>query len=213
MTSPAHDVLVQALRDDLALLPEILSRVRGIAIPRVLGAMDSAVRLSRPVEVVEDAIALTDHLPPPLQQAQVHAIFGVLSQRMLDRLREDTMHPNTISERPAVRKLRELLEKQGHARGLAEGRSEGRAEARQADLLTIFSERGLPLTVEERTRIEGCMDVELLAEWHRRAITAASVVEALAPSPTPRKPASRPRRARSEATGRAPSGHRSRGSG
>ena len=324
MASPAHDVLVQVLRDDPALLPEILSRLRGVALPPLAGAVDSSVRLARPVEVrpdvvfrtatgwvvcevqnridpkkgrrwllacsvlfdetrqmgdvviltasaavarwarrvghvvgpagtrlqvtpvvvylslravralldpkapalglcaawamhhrhgaaaarvVEDAINLTDHLPPSLRGAQLRAILAVLNQRMLSRLREAPMDPNHIPERPAVRKLREFLESVGEKRGLAEGK----AESKQEDLLTVFSERGLPVTAGERARIRECTDIGRLSEWFRRAITAASVAEALAAAPsskgapprdTPQSPP-RPRRARPKAGARA----------
>ena len=109
------------------------------------------------------------------------------------------MHPNQTPERPAIRKLRELIENRGMAKGLAEGRAEGKAEGKaeglaegkRGDLLLIFSERGLPVTARERARIAACADVEQLSAWLRRAITAGSVAEALATPEGSGKPASR----------------------
>ena len=325
MPSPAHDVLVQALHDDVALLPAILSRLRGVELPPLVGPMDSVVRLARPVEVrpdvvhrtdrgwvvcevqhaidrkkgrrwlvassvlfdetqqmgdvvvltpsaavarwarraghvrgpagtrlqitpvvvylspsaaralldpeaphlalcaawamqrrhgkvaaevADDAIRVTERLPQPLQDAQARAIFDILHRQLYARLlREAHMHPNQTPERPSVRKLRELLEEQGMAKGMAKGeasgmakgeakgRAAGFAEAKQADLLLIFSERGLPVTAEERARIAACTDVEQLSDWLRRAITTGSAAEALAPGATPLQPAARPQRA------------------
>jgi hypothetical protein len=332
MAGPAHDVLVQALRDDASLLPAILSRLRGVHLPPLLEPLDSAVRLARPVEVrpdllhrtadgwlvcevqlkidwskrrrwlllvsvlhdetqrmgdlviltvsaavarwarrvahvrgkagtrltltpvvvhlgmraaralldpatpqlalcaawamqrrhgpaaariVEQAIDITTHLPPPLRDAQWRAILDVLSDKMLSHLREVTMHPERYPERPAVRKLRLFLEGQGRAEGKAEGRAEGKAEGRaegkaegraegkaeskREDLLLILSERGLPLTSDERAGIEKCEDVEQLALWLRRAVTAASVADVLAAAVKTTKPRPRSRRPRSTA--------------
>src|SRR5690349_7245307 len=60
MASPAHDVLAQALRDDATLLPELLSRLRGLALPPLGTPIDSSVRLARPVEVRPDVVHRTN---------------------------------------------------------------------------------------------------------------------------------------------------------
>ena len=317
MAGRAHDVLVQALREDATLLPAILSRLRQGHLPPLTGPIDSAVRFTRPAEVrpdvahrtehgwvvgevqnkidpikrrrwllaaailhdetkqmgdvvvitasaavarwarkvahvrgpagtrlqltpvvvhlslrraktrldpkapqlalfaawamqhrhgpaaarvVEAAFDLTDHLPPPLRQAQWRAIVDVLSDKMLSRLREAAMHPDRVTERPAVRKTRLLLESIGEKRGLeqgrAEGRTEGRAETARGDLLVVLSERGLGPTDEERAHIEACSDVAQLGLWLRRAVTAASVADVLAATVTATRPAAKPRRTR-----------------
>jgi hypothetical protein len=59
MAGPAHDVLVQALRDDATLLPAILARLRRRRLPRLTKPVDSAVRLARPVEVRPDIVYRT----------------------------------------------------------------------------------------------------------------------------------------------------------
>ena len=309
MAGRAHDVLVQALREDATLLPAILSRLRQGHLPPLTGPIDSAVRFTRPAEVrpdvtrrtergwvvgevqnkidpikrrrwllaaailhdetqqmgdvivltasasvarwarkvahvrgpagtrlqltpvvvhlslrrakalldpqapqlalfaawamqhrhgpaaarvVEAAFDLTDHLPPPLRQAQWRAIFDVLSDKMLSRLREAAMHPDRVTERPAVRKTRLLLESIGEKRGL----EQGRAEAARSSLLMVLSERGLGPTDEERAHIEACSDVAQLGLWLRRAVTAASVADVLAATVTATRPAAKPRRTR-----------------
>jgi hypothetical protein len=305
MAGPAHDVLVQALRDDATLLPAILARLRRRRLPRLSAPIDSAVRLARPIEVrpdvvhrtpsgwvacevqnkidprkpgrwiltaavlfdqtghmgdlivitasasvarwarrvahalgpagtllrlrpvvlylglrsarklldsknpalalcaawamqhrhgpeaarvVESAVDITERLPPPLREAQRRAILEVLNDKMLSRLREAAMQPIRVTESPRIRKLRLFLE------GIAEkrGRAEERVASKREDLLMVLSERGLPLTREQRTLIGKCADADQLALWHRRAITAASVADVLAATVTPaaaRKPA------------------------
>jgi hypothetical protein len=316
MANPAHDVLVQALRDDVSLLPAILARLRKVRLPRLTKPFDSTVRLARPVEVrpdvvhltdggwiicevqnkvdwkkrrrwllaasvllddtrrmgdlvvitasasvarwarvvahvrgqagtllrltpvvvylglrharmllasgspelalvaawamqhrhgpaaariVERAIDITHHLPPPLRDAQWRAILDVLSDKLLSRLREAAMTPDRVPERPAVRKLRLFLESIGEKRGRAEGLAEGKRE----DLLLVLSERGLAPTKDERARIEKCTDAAQLGAWLKRAVTAPSVADVLAAAAAVvSKPVAPPRRTRATANPR-----------
>jgi hypothetical protein len=65
---------------------------------------------------------------------------------------------------------------EGRAAGLAEGRAEGRAEGlaigRAADILRILDRRGVRLTVAERGRISGCIDMRTLELWLDAALDA-----------------------------------------
>ncbi|MFS0692190.1 hypothetical protein [Streptomyces nitrosporeus] len=54
-----------------------------------------------------------------------------------------------------------------------EGRAEGRAEA----LLLVLEARGITLTEEDRARITGCHEPQVLGRWLTRATTAASAEE------------------------------------
>ena len=63
----------------------------------------------------------------------------------------------------------EVLERQGIAKGKAEGRQE--------DILGVLEARKLPVTAEQRDRIRSCADLETLARWVRRAVTAQSTSE------------------------------------
>lgn len=56
-------------------------------------------------------------------------------------------------------------------------RDEGRAEGRAKDILLLLAHRGVEVTEEDRERIVGCGDLEVLGRWFTRAITAASVAE------------------------------------
>ncbi|MGK3990953.1 hypothetical protein WME99_48350 [Sorangium sp. So ce136] len=133
--------------------------------------------------VVERAFELTERLPRALRRAQQRAILSVLSERMLELLREASMNPDKIPETPAARKLRLFLEAQGRKKGRAEGRAEGeakgRAEGRQEALITLLRARGLAPSPDDEARIRGCADAAKLDRWIARAATATTVREAL----------------------------------
>jgi hypothetical protein len=59
--------------------------------------------------------------------------------------------------------------------GRAEGRAEGKAEGEARALLTVLAARGLEVSDEARTRIDGCDDPDQLNLWISRAATAESV--------------------------------------
>ncbi|MBK8256154.1 MAG: hypothetical protein IPK82_26230 [Polyangiaceae bacterium] len=59
MASLAHDVLVQALRDDLNLLPALLLRTGSDVRLELARSVDSTLRLARPVEIRPDVVYLT----------------------------------------------------------------------------------------------------------------------------------------------------------
>ncbi|HTN89177.1 MAG TPA: hypothetical protein VL242_36110 [Sorangium sp.] len=129
--------------------------------------------------VVERAFELTERLPRALRRAQQRAILSVLSERMLELLREASMNPDKIPETPAARKLRLFLEAQGRKKGRAEGEAKGRAEGRQDALITLLRARGLAPSPDDEARIRGCADAAKLDRWIARAATATTVREAL----------------------------------
>ncbi|MFI5565946.1 hypothetical protein ACIA6T_00930 [Streptomyces sp. NPDC051740] len=65
------------------------------------------------------------------------------------------------------------LRAEGETKGRAEGRVEGRAEA----VLVLLGHRGVELSEEDRERIVGCGDPEILDLWLKRALTAPSTAE------------------------------------
>ncbi|HEY3355925.1 MAG TPA: Uma2 family endonuclease [Polyangia bacterium] len=71
--------------------------------------------------------------------------------------------------------LRNLLQRRGYA-SLDAVRAEGEARA----LLGLLAARGLAVTEAQRQRITGCTDPATLERWVARAVTAATVDEALA---------------------------------
>ena len=56
MAGLAHDVLIQALRDDPQLLSALLGKLTGRRLPRGLQSVDSAVRFTRVAEVRPDVV-------------------------------------------------------------------------------------------------------------------------------------------------------------
>ncbi|WP_438008921.1 hypothetical protein WME89_09605 [Sorangium sp. So ce321] len=144
-----------------------------------------------PRAVVERAFERTERLPRALRRAQQRAILSVLSERMLEFLREASMNPDKIPETPAARKLRLFLEAQGRKKGRAEGEAKGRAEGeakgraageakgRQEALITLLRARGLAPSPDDEARIRGCADAAKLDRWIARAATATTVREAL----------------------------------
>jgi hypothetical protein len=114
--------------------------------------------------VVTRALQLTARLPEPLQQAQLRAIFNVLSEPMLAWLEEVAMQPETMPESAAFRALRQRLEARGEAQAL----------------LTVLATRNIPVDEAARARVLGCQDRATLERWIARAVTASALAEVFA---------------------------------
>jgi hypothetical protein len=56
----------------------------------------------------------------------------------------------------------------------ARGEASGRAAEKAADVLDVLDARGLDVTDAQRQRVLGCSDLQILARWHRRAVTVGS---------------------------------------
>ena len=158
------------------------------------------------------ALEVTATLPVELREAQKRAIFAMLDQRLLDALREKAMDVNKIpltkAHREFLQWLDEFSREVGEAQGLAKGEAQGLTEGRRSALLALLSARGLTPSVQERERIEAAGDADALLECVQCAATATTVADALAPLRDRRKPAPRPRRARSTGGSKAGSPHR-----
>lgn len=68
------------------------------------------------------------------------------------------------------------LRAEGEAKGEAKGRAEGRAEA----VLVLLGHRGIEVSEEDRERIVGCGDPDVLDLWLTRVLTATSTAEVFA---------------------------------
>jgi hypothetical protein len=83
---------------------------------------------------------------------------------------------------------KELVAK-GEAKGRAEGEALGRAagellgqvKGRASAILALLEHRGIPISSTIQQQVMACTDLARLDLWLRRAITAHSVEEALAP--------------------------------
>ena len=70
----------------------------------------------------------------------------------------------------------------GRAEGRAAGRAEGKAEGKAISLLAVLEARQIPVPAKLRQQILACSDDQLLETWIRRAVTARSAKEVLAPA-------------------------------
>lgn len=50
-------------------------------------------------------------------------------------------------------------------------RDEGRVDAMATSILVVLEARGLEVVEEVRTQVEECTDLDVLREWHQRAVT------------------------------------------
>ncbi|MBF6296462.1 hypothetical protein IU459_02770 [Nocardia amamiensis] len=64
------------------------------------------------------------------------------------------------------------------AQGRDEGRAEGRAEEAARLLLMALDARGITIADHVRVKIAGCMNIDQLESWIRKAATAESEDEA-----------------------------------
>ncbi|MEV8284284.1 hypothetical protein [Streptomyces niveus] len=85
-----------------------------------------------------------------------------------------------LGKRPAAEQWRNLVavDLSFYTSPLSEEiRDEGRAQQAARMLLLALERRGVAVSDEARERITSCDDVDLLEQWHGRAITAASAEE------------------------------------
>jgi hypothetical protein len=75
--------------------------------------------------------------------------------------------------------------REGEAKGLQEGLREGEAKGLREGLLTVLTTRGIPVPAEVEQQIAGCSDPALLSLWLKRAATASSAAEVVAPTQAP----------------------------
>ncbi|OSP45312.1 hypothetical protein B7767_00135 [Streptomyces sp. 13-12-16] len=69
------------------------------------------------------------------------------------------------------------LRAEGETKGRVEGRAEGRVEGRAEAVLVLLGHRGVEVSEEDRERIIGCGDPDVLDQWLKRALTATSTAE------------------------------------
>ncbi|MGC0376138.1 hypothetical protein [Streptomyces sp. SAI-229] len=61
--------------------------------------------------------------------------------------------------------------------GRAEGRAQGAVRRAAEDVLDILEVRGIDIPDAVRERVTDCDDLEILRQWHRRAVTAPTAAE------------------------------------
>lgn len=137
------------------------------------------------------ALEVSESLPEGLREAQVRAILAMLGERLLRVLKETIMDVTQIPETKASRAFRLFYEERGRAMLLAKRSADAFAEGQRGALLAVLAARGLAVTEAERSRIEAISDPAALDEHIRRAATARTVAEVLAPGKPTRNGRSR----------------------
>jgi hypothetical protein len=113
------------------------------------------------LEILAELRYLLRHIEDPSPEEQD---FMTPLRQQFEQFKSDLRHEAT----QAGLKL-------GEAKGKAEGKVEGKAEA----LLAVLAARGVRVTEVARAKILACPDQATLDRWLVRAVTAASVDEAL----------------------------------
>ena len=148
-----------ALRMWLVVLSE-LPLGRETLLLRLLGS--ARIRLGAAQEI--QRLPSTDPIRRPLLRALAHVKF------VLDR--DPTA--GTAQEREEMSNLLaefERYEADVFRRGVEQGEARGKA----ASILAILAARGLAITEEARSRIQGCDDLAQLDAWLAKVLTAATV--------------------------------------
>ncbi len=127
------------------------------------GDPDVAVRIALALGEAIEALPGTEH------SLYSHLIDNALSDDAKEKIKMMPEPPKYFSET-----FRRSWE-QGVAAGKAEGEAEGEARA----LLRILAQRGLPVSEDQRRRIQECTDIATLDGWLDRALLVASVDELL----------------------------------
>jgi hypothetical protein len=65
----------------------------------------------------------------------------------------------------------------GMSKGMSKGKAEGETLRARTDLLAVIAAREIPLTDDERARIDACTDSATFAAWLVRAARAAGAKE------------------------------------
>ncbi|MEY9993592.1 hypothetical protein ABIE67_005624 [Streptomyces sp. V4I8] len=125
-------------------------------------------------------------LPPEKARAELHG-------RYKEILKRENLSPWDIAY------LRGKIEKwpPGYVEEWASGYAEGLAEARVSRILRILEKRGIPVPEGERERITSSTDLDTLALWFDRSLTAATAEDLFSedqglPSADPMRPPSTP---------------------
>src|SRR4051812_46324961 len=149
-------------------IPMVIERDRALRDPPL--ALLSALAHGKPrtrtaIQIVTAAIYAAISLPD-----ETRMLYLSLLQ---DALRSTVRKVQSMA--PQLRKFFSETQRRFHNEGKAEGKAES--------VLVVLSQRGLVPTSEQQRRIALCTDAAALDRWLKRALTAASIDELLAPKP------------------------------
>ena len=132
------------------------------------------VRYARFMPLPEPESPQAGPLPRTPSAEQWRALSPAARARFIDSV-------NAALSAPRERLMGDLEARYEAAQAQAEAAQTAERRARTEAILAILQVRGLTPSDEARARIEGCGDRALLERWFRRALTAQSVEELLAP--------------------------------
>ncbi|WP_199038863.1 hypothetical protein [Glycomyces salinus] len=163
---PGFDLVPLVLApDNYPKLTEV-SGTGALAEKMVVGTLIHA-RAPEAKEILQAAAEELAPLPKELAARYAQYMLGQLDERprtILEALMETETYP-----------YQSKLLADREARGEARGRAEGAEDM----LLTVIEARGLPITANQRHRIEQCDDLDRLKQWAKRAISAPTVEDIL----------------------------------
>jgi hypothetical protein len=150
------------------------------AVPRAAaGATPEAAVLSALAHgaLEPDAVVRALTSVAELEEQRARAYFDLLRYHLgeaLDRALETIM---STSEHKYLSDFARKYYDDGESKGKAEGRTEGETFRARADLLAVIAAREIPLTHDERAKIDACTDTATLAGWLVRAARATGAKE------------------------------------
>ncbi|MGW9030221.1 hypothetical protein ACWGQ5_40280 [Streptomyces sp. NPDC055722] len=93
----------------------------------------------------------------------------------------------SLGDTPAGQKLREIMSFVSYFPGRGTVREtaylEGKAEDRASLILRVLEKRGIPVSEDTRERITSCIDLDTLAIWFDRSLTAATAEDLFTEGP------------------------------
>jgi hypothetical protein len=134
------------------------------------------------------ACARLDEERSALYKDVIEACLSVRAREKTAMLRLETH--NWLG--PTARKA----EAKGIAKGEAKGIAKGEAKAKADDVLQVLEYHRLAVTSDQRAQILECRDVDLLTEWHRKALSAKCTADLFDGQPAPKRRRVRARAAR-----------------
>ena len=131
----------------------------------------------RPLEWV---LTLLEYLPmSTLAREDLLWRFGKVEDPEIEARRQRILEVLLEASRQTQQKLIEKGIEKGIGQGIEQGRLEGRLTEARAALRRVLARRQLTPSQDGDARIEACTDLATLERWLDRAVTAASVSDAL----------------------------------
>ena len=164
--------------DDADLKARAVAQQARLALWLLRDARDGALLLQRLVDWIGELEELArmpggERALGPLLSYVVRVSSDLQLEQFRAILKERAPATESITMTIAEQLLAEGMAK-GVAQGKAQGVVEGELRRAGASVLTVLEARGLSVSAEVRSRIEGCQDLDVLQHWLTRAVAVAS---------------------------------------